>query len=185
MLGELPSLFSSEQRFDKRVGVKGLQIVKAFADADELDGQFHGLTDSDNHASLRRAVELGQDHARAANAFVKTSAWRIAFWPLVPSRTSSTSSGAPGMIRWITLLIFSARASGGSGCAGGRRCQRSEYRCRGPGALAGVVGNTGWVGPGSTSDDLAAGALAQIVKLIGGGGPERVAAPAQSIDPGP
>ena len=42
-------------------------------------------------------------------------------------------------------------------------------------ALAGVVGDAGWVGPGGAPDDLAAGAPGPDFKLVGGGRPERVA----------
>src|SRR5262249_5937393 len=39
---------------------------------------------------------------------VKTSAWGMAFWPLVASMTRRTSWGAPGIIRWSTPRIFSS-----------------------------------------------------------------------------
>src|SRR5262245_53301918 len=53
---------SDEQRLDKGIGVKGLEVVQGFADADELDREVHDLADGDDNAPLGGAVELGQDH---------------------------------------------------------------------------------------------------------------------------
>ena len=64
---------------------------------------------------------------------VKTSAWRIAFWPLVASRTRRTSWGRRGSCAGGRCGSSPARASGGTGCAGGRRCRRSGRRSRGRG----------------------------------------------------
>ena len=59
---------SQKQRLDKGIGVEWLEVVEGLADADEFDGQVDRLADGDDDAPLGGAVELGQDHAGAADA---------------------------------------------------------------------------------------------------------------------
>ena len=50
-----------KQRLRELFGVEGLQVVRLFAEADELDGHAEFLLDRHDHAAFARAVELGHD----------------------------------------------------------------------------------------------------------------------------
>ena len=91
---------------------------------------------------------------------VKTSAWRIAFWPLVASSTSRTSCGAPGILRCddvADLLQLAHQVGLGVQPAGGVDDQ--DVDAAGQGAVAGVVGDARRVGPGAPRTMSEPGAL--------------------------
>src|SRR6516225_5019803 len=60
-----------KQRLDKRLRIKWLQIVELLADADEFDWQAQLLLHCENRPALGRAIELGQDDARALDRFLE------------------------------------------------------------------------------------------------------------------
>src|SRR5438876_9762048 len=53
----------TQDRVDEGVGVEGGQIVRALAEADELDRNAQLTLDRDDDAALGRAVQLGQHDA--------------------------------------------------------------------------------------------------------------------------
>ena len=107
---------------------------------------------------------------------VKTSAWRIAFWPLVASMTSKTSCGAPGdqpLDDVADLLELAHQVRLGMKPARGVDDQDVDVAGQCP--LAGIVGHAGRIGPRRPFDDLAAGSIGPDRELVGGGRAKRVA----------
>ena len=97
-----------EERLNKAIGVKWLQIVQAFADADEFDRKIERLPHADDCASLGSTVKLGEDHAGATNAFGEDL--RLTNRVLAVSRVDHQQYFVrrTGIMRWITLRIFSS-----------------------------------------------------------------------------
>ena len=60
---------SGEDAVDETFRIERSEIVRAFAQADELDGHAELLLHGDDDAALGGAVELGQDHAGDADRF--------------------------------------------------------------------------------------------------------------------
>src|SRR5687768_18575589 len=60
-----------EQRLHVRVRIEQLQVLRLFADADELHRQVELLLDAEDRAPLGGAVELGQDDAGALHRFLE------------------------------------------------------------------------------------------------------------------
>src|SRR5262245_39055361 len=102
------SSISGKERLYVAVGVERFEVVELLADADELHRQAELLLDGEDGAALGRAVALGQDDPATLHAFLNCSAWAMAFWPVVASRTSSASCGAPGICLLTTRWIFSS-----------------------------------------------------------------------------
>ena len=167
---------SQKQRLDKGIGVKRLKVVQGFADADEFDGQIHRLADGDDNASFRGAVELGQDHAGAADALGEDLGLAdrvLAVGGVDDQQDFVGRTGDQPLDHVADLFQLAHQVRLGMQAPGGVDDQ--DVDVAGQGALAGVVGHAGRVGPGRPLDDLAAGAVGPDRELVGGGGAERVA----------
>ena len=60
-----------EQSARKGLPVKGLQVVDAFADADQLNGQIHLFPQRHDDAAFSRTVQLGQSETAQLGGVVK------------------------------------------------------------------------------------------------------------------
>jgi hypothetical protein len=129
------SAASGQQSLRELARIEGLEIFERFAHADEVDRHRPRRAlatpqrQRGKHAALGGAVELGHDQPVSASASSKALTCASAFWPVLPSITSSTSCGAlvrPCAIDALDLLA--ARPSGAAASAGGRRCRRSPRR---------------------------------------------------------
>ena len=99
---------SREQRLHERISVKRLQVVDPFANPDDLTGRSISWRTATTIPPLAVPSSLVTIRPVHPTDLPNTSAWRIAFCPLLPSRTSKTSCGAPGIFRAITPRTFSS-----------------------------------------------------------------------------
>ena len=74
-----------------------MEIVGALAESDETHRDLELVADAEHHAALRGAIELGEDDAGELQRLLELAACVIAFWPVVASRTSNVSWGAPSI----------------------------------------------------------------------------------------
>ena len=107
---------------------------------------------------------------------VKTSAWRIAFWPLVASRTSRTSWGDPGILRAMTPRTFSSSRIRcdwvwSRPAVSTIRTSTPRARARSQASWATLAGSA----PGAPLTMSEPGPLGPDRQLVGGGGAEGVA----------
>src|SRR5437763_17052291 len=63
--------FPGHERVDEGLGLEGLQILDALADADQLDRDLELADDPDHDPALRRAVELRQGDPREPDRLVE------------------------------------------------------------------------------------------------------------------
>src|SRR5450830_2006918 len=63
---------SAEQGFDEFVGLERLQVLDFFTDADKVHGHGAGAGNCRQHATLGRAVQLGDDEARQLQGIIES-----------------------------------------------------------------------------------------------------------------
>ena len=103
---------SAEQRLRELARVEGLQVLELLADADEVDRRAALARERDHSAIAASTPPLAVPSSLVTTRPVSCSAasnactCASAFWPVLPSITSSTSCGAPACALAITRLIF-------------------------------------------------------------------------------
>ncbi len=165
-----------KQRLDKGIGVKRLKVVQSFADADEFDRQVHGLADGDDDASLGGAIELGQDHAGAADALgehLGLADCVLAVGGVDDEQDFVRRAGDQSLDDVADLFQLAHQVGLGMEPAGGVDDQDVDMAGQCP--LAGVMSHAGRIGPRRPLDDLAAGTAGPDRKLVGRRGAKRVA----------
>ena len=171
---------SQKQRLDKGIGVKRLEVVQGFANADEFDRQVHRLAHGDNNASFRRAVELGQDHAGTADAFGENLGLANRVLAVGGVDDEQDFMGCPGNepLDDVTNLLELAHQVSLS-MKPSRGVDDQDVDMAGQCPLAGVVGHAGRISPRRPFDDLAAGPIGPDRELISRRGAKGIASSQQ------
>src|SRR5262245_1978611 len=152
-----------------------LEIVDAFADADGVDGNLKALSDGDQDAAPRRAVELGDDEAGDACDFLEDLDLR---------KRILTRGGVEheddAVRRGLVDLLQDANDLGELGhevrlvLQAPRRVDEEHVEAFRPRPLERLEGDAGGIGAHRLRHDLGADPLAPDLELIDRGGAERV-----------
>jgi len=164
-----------KQRLSKLLGVEGLQVVRLFAEADELDGQAELLLDGDDHAAFAGAVELGHDEAGERDGLVEFARLvqrihagaAIEYQQHFVRRAGQLlADDAVELVQLLHEVVLGVQAAGG--------VDEQVIRMAGLRGGDGIVRHGGGIRAIGAGDDLDLEAGAPELELLDGGGAEGV-----------